>query len=169
MKYKILHQTGNAMEFGDFETLQQEIKNLPEKLQRRYALTTFIHPDVVGDVYGQADVVISRSGINTITMLLDLGRPAILIPLPYGQHNEQQTNAEMFVKSGLGIILPQETTTPSLFVEATTAMIEKLPEYVSKKEFRSGSDAPERIIEVVSLCIKTKQFKNGKSVNTSHS
>lgn len=163
-KYRVLHQTGNATEFGDFERLQTKLKALPEKLQKRYALTKFIHPDIVGDVYKKADVVISRSGINTITMLLMLKKPAILIPLPYGQHNEQQTNAEMFVGSGLGTILPQQTATPSLFEEATTAMIEKLPEYVLKKEFSLPEDAPRRILKEVSLCIKTKQSKNEKSV-----
>ena len=68
----------------------------------------------------------------------------------------------------MGYILPQQSATPFLFAEATTAMIEKLSEYTLKKEFPQVVDAPEHILEVVSLCIKTKQFKNEKSANMFH-
>ena len=35
-------------------------------------------------------------------------KPAVLIPIPWVSHNEQYENAQILVKEGLGVILPEE-------------------------------------------------------------
>ena len=57
-------------------------------------LKNLLNRKSVSKVLSRADLVISRSGINTVTELLYLGKPSLLIPLPYGQHNEQLANAQ---------------------------------------------------------------------------
>jgi UDP-N-acetylglucosamine--N-acetylmuramyl-(pentapeptide) pyrophosphoryl-undecaprenol N-acetylglucosamine transferase len=151
-KYKIIHQTGDAKLFGDFDRLEKFKATLPESLQKRYTLQKFITSGEVMSILTKADLIISRSGISTVTELLYLGKPSLLIPLPYGQHNEQLTNAQLVKKVGLGEIIDQLKTTPDqLFIKIAT-MMSTLVTY--KKNERVAkvlihTDAAEKIIAEV--------------------
>ena len=151
-KYLIIHQTGNAKEFGDFDRLAQKKLSLPEHLQKRYEVTKFIPSDHVVSVMLNADLVVARSGISTVSEILYLGKPCLLIPLPYGQHNEQLTNAEFVQSTGLGETYNQDTLTPDLFVEKIGEMITNIETYKSHAMVTQeliNKDAAEKIIEVV--------------------
>jgi UDP-N-acetylglucosamine--N-acetylmuramyl-(pentapeptide) pyrophosphoryl-undecaprenol N-acetylglucosamine transferase len=76
-KYSVIHQTGAAEEFKDFEMLESLKKTFPENLQRRYILTKFVSPQMLGSVYQKADLVVGRSGINTVSELLYFGKPTL--------------------------------------------------------------------------------------------
>jgi UDP-N-acetylglucosamine--N-acetylmuramyl-(pentapeptide) pyrophosphoryl-undecaprenol N-acetylglucosamine transferase len=52
--------------------------------------------EFVTDIYSyinSADLLISRAGASTITEILALGKPSILIPYPYATANHQEANA----------------------------------------------------------------------------
>ncbi len=135
--YTIFHQTGDAQEFHDYDRLQGKRSELPETLRDRYILTKFVNPASVGALMKSADLVIARSGINTVSELIYLNTPALLIPLPHGQNNEQMLNARFFEKQGLGIILEQEKANPEIFRQAIDTMIEHLSKFnipVKKKK-----------------------------------
>ena len=122
-KYKVIHQTGNAQKFGDFSRLEKIKSKLPSDLQKKYILKKFLTTEEVMESLLQADLVISRSGINTVTELLYLGKPCLFIPLPYGQHNEQLTNAKYVEKIGLAEVVDQLKTTPNkLFIKIASMM-----------------------------------------------
>src|SRR5205814_6410528 len=70
--FKVIHQTGDAKEFGDFERLIQLKSSLPSAIQNNYHLEKFIKPEEVLAIMKKADLVISRSGINIVTDLLYL-------------------------------------------------------------------------------------------------
>ncbi len=151
-KYLIIHQTGNAQEFGDFERLMDKKMNLSDHLQKRYEVVKFIPADKVVSVMLNADLVISRSGISTVSEILYLGKPCLLIPLPYGQRNEQQTNAEFVQSTGLGETYNQDNLTPELFAEKIGEMIANIETYQSHAMVTQeliNKDAAKKIIEVV--------------------
>lgn len=130
-RYEVVHQTGDAHEFNDYERLSEKVKLLPESLQKKYTITKFVHPEEVGAIMENADVIISRSGMNTVTELLYLGKVCLFIPLPYGQQDEQKTNA-LFVKSlGLGEVAEQHVLTPDLFLQKIDTLIAQYPKYKS--------------------------------------
>jgi UDP-N-acetylglucosamine--N-acetylmuramyl-(pentapeptide) pyrophosphoryl-undecaprenol N-acetylglucosamine transferase len=133
-KFTIIHQTGDAKEFSDFDRLQNLKSSLPDSLQKNYFLEKFIKPEEVLSIMDRADLIISRSGISTVTELLYLGKPCLLIPLPYGQRNEQLINAEFVKKVGIGEDTDQLTTAPDDFFEKINAMISRLDIYNSHKE-----------------------------------
>jgi UDP-N-acetylglucosamine--N-acetylmuramyl-(pentapeptide) pyrophosphoryl-undecaprenol N-acetylglucosamine transferase len=151
-KYIIIHQTGDAKEFNDFDRLQKLKETQAEELQERYILTKFVESAKVIDFLKQADLIVSRSGINTLTEILYLGKPCFLIPLPYGQHNEQQKNA-MFVKeTGLAEVIEQFLLTPDSFYTMIVSMINNLNQYKKHaNEARKLIDihASEKIREVI--------------------
>lgn len=59
----------------------------------------------------RAHLVIARSGAGTVSELGALGRPAILVPLPYALDDNQTPNAEALVSVGGGWRVPQKDFT----------------------------------------------------------
>lgn len=163
--YRVFHQTGAASEFGDFERLQKQKEKLPENIRSRYHVVQFISPESVWGVLDRADGVVSRSGINTVTMLLVLQKRSLLIPLPYGQKNEQQTNAKFLTRLGLSCILEQSDANAGSFVDAITGMMNmKMPARDSLKEKAMlHMKAAQTISEIITLCAQmgSKKEKTG--------
>jgi len=158
-KYTIIHQTGDAKEFGDFARLEKQKMKLPASLQKKYILKKFLTADEVLNNLLQADLVISRSGINTVTELLYLGKPSLLIPLPYGQHNEQLSNAQFVQKIGLAEIVDQLETTSEQLLQKVTQMFISLESYKNHKEEAKKLihlDAAEKIIKEVEYAKETR-------------
>lgn len=69
----------------------------------------FIH--AMGDVYAQADLVISRAGATTVAELTACGKPAILIPLPHAAHRHQHDNAQIMEREGAAVVCEQAELT----------------------------------------------------------
>ena len=73
----------------------------------------------MADAYACADIMISRSGSNTLCEILALRKPALLIPYPKGaSRGDQIINAQSFVDRGLSHQLLQENLTPETLYKA---------------------------------------------------
>lgn len=151
-KYRVIHQTGDTAEFADFERLQQYKKVLPKKLQVHYILEKFISQGDLAAYFAEARLVISRSGINTVTELLLLQKPCILIPFPYGQTHEQLQNAKLLQKLGLAEIIEQHELTPEMLVETIAKIYLHPEEYTftgNAQTYLLHTKAAEHIISIV--------------------
>lgn len=62
--------------------------------------------------YAAADIVVARSGANTVAELTVVGLPAVYVPLPVG-NGEQRLNAEPVVRAGGGLLVADAELTPS--------------------------------------------------------
>lgn len=102
-KYIVIHQTGNI----SFTKAQELKQTLPEQLIDRYIISSFSNTNTMNWIYRNASLVISRSGANTIYELLAFQLPAILIPLPWSQDNEQKHLADWFIQKQKGVVLEQ--------------------------------------------------------------
>ena len=122
--YVVVHQTGNSKIYDDFNNLNLEREKLPNELKEKYLLLEFVDPEEIGFLLRQSSLVISRSGINTILELLALRKVSLLIPFPYGQHEEQLENARLVKEVGLGEYLKQEEAEPNVFLEKVKFLIE---------------------------------------------
>jgi len=56
--------------------------------------------------------VIGRSGAGTVSELMVIGRPALLVPLPHALDDNQTPNADAFVEAGGGWRVSQKELTP---------------------------------------------------------
>lgn len=121
-QFVVLHQTGDAKAYGDYDRLSKMRKKFPSTFQDRYLLTKFISPDDIPYIYEHANLVVSRSGINTVLHLLLSNTPALLIPLPFSQRQEQLKNALLLRDSGLGEVLEQTHLTAETLYEAIQMM-----------------------------------------------
>lgn len=148
----ILHQTGNASEFRDFEKLQHIRGALQKEKKARYVLRKFVSPKEVSGLMQRADLVIGRSGINTVSELLYYGKPALLIPLPFSQRQEQRKNAKFLERLGAARILDQEELTSDMLFVSVSEMLKDLSRYRSRageKERLRLRGAAANIVRVV--------------------
>jgi UDP-N-acetylglucosamine--N-acetylmuramyl-(pentapeptide) pyrophosphoryl-undecaprenol N-acetylglucosamine transferase len=60
----------------------------------------------------KAQLVIARSGAGTVSELMAIGRPAILIPLPHALDDNQTPNGEILSKADAGWCVAQRDLTP---------------------------------------------------------
>ena len=71
--------------------------------------------------YAAADLVVCRSGANTVTEVAATGLPAVFVPLPHG-NGEQALNARPVVEAGGGLLVQDAALTPE-WVRATVPML----------------------------------------------
>jgi UDP-N-acetylglucosamine--N-acetylmuramyl-(pentapeptide) pyrophosphoryl-undecaprenol N-acetylglucosamine transferase len=90
-KINIIHQTGGSIDPAEMEAAYAKSGIEAEVM-------TFC--DRIWDCYGKADLVIARSGANTVAELSALGIPSILVPYPYAADDHQRANAMALVRSG---------------------------------------------------------------------
>ena len=63
--------------------------------------------------FGDADLVLARSGASTVAELAAAGKPAVLVPLPTAADDHQRKNAEVMAQAGAARVLLE----PDLTVE----------------------------------------------------
>lgn len=127
-EYIVVHQTGAL----DFERFFRIKKGLGSR-SRFYHPVDYLKGEEVGWVLNNSFLVISRAGANIVYELINIGRPAILIPLPKSHQDEQRRNAEYFSSLGLGEIMLQEQTSSESLLEMIKKMSRKIDEY--RREF----------------------------------
>jgi UDP-N-acetylglucosamine--N-acetylmuramyl-(pentapeptide) pyrophosphoryl-undecaprenol N-acetylglucosamine transferase len=62
--------------------------------------------------YAAADLVVARSGANTVCELTAVGLPAVYVPLPVG-NGEQRLNAAAVIEAGGGLLVDDADVTPA--------------------------------------------------------
>jgi len=62
--------------------------------------------------YAAADLVVARSGANTVCELTAVGLPAVYVPLPIG-NGEQRLNADAVIAAGGGVLVDDAAVTPA--------------------------------------------------------
>ena len=106
-KFIVFHQTGE-IDIKKFEGVKEV---LPTAISNRYTVFSRVSPDETAILFEKADIIISRSGANTVSDILAAKRPAIVIPLPISFMDEQTKNAEFLEKFGFVSIIPQRKLT----------------------------------------------------------
>lgn len=89
--------------------------------------------DEIHKFYNESDFVISRSGATTISELLFLAKPSILIPYPYAQ-NHQRFNAEVLSKKGAAVLIEEAQLTAEALKDAIVKFMDK--EFLSEMSAR---------------------------------
>ena len=93
--WKITHQTG--------ESDKNRLDKFYSELDLEVVVVAFIKD--IGKAYKEADLVISRAGAMTISELIAMEKPSILLPLPWATDNHQFLNASFLKENGLAEII----------------------------------------------------------------
>jgi UDP-N-acetylglucosamine--N-acetylmuramyl-(pentapeptide) pyrophosphoryl-undecaprenol N-acetylglucosamine transferase len=87
----------------------------PERTDVPYVVVPFV--DRMDLAYAAADLVVCRGGASSVTEAAAVGLPAVFVPLPIG-NGEQEHNARPVVTAGGGLLVPDAALT-SEWVAAT--------------------------------------------------
>jgi UDP-N-acetylglucosamine--N-acetylmuramyl-(pentapeptide) pyrophosphoryl-undecaprenol N-acetylglucosamine transferase len=88
--FRVIHQTGAAA--------YDELAPKFTASRTEGEIRPFI--DDMPSAYAQADLVVSRAGMSTVSELAAAGKPSILVPLPTASDQHQLHNAQAFEKAG---------------------------------------------------------------------
>lgn len=140
-KYFIIHQVGNVSEYADFDKFSK-IDN------ENYILKQHFFDSELCDIYDKADLIISRSGANTVFEIISLKKPSIQIPLPWSANGEQQAQANLLQHSGVAEIFDQNETSEKLLflVDEVLDNLDKYRDGFEKLNNYYKDDAVYRII-----------------------
>jgi UDP-N-acetylglucosamine--N-acetylmuramyl-(pentapeptide) pyrophosphoryl-undecaprenol N-acetylglucosamine transferase len=100
--------------------------------------------------YAAADLVVCRSGANTVCELTAVGLPAVYVPLPIG-NGEQELIARPVVEAGGGLLVDDPQCTAA-WVQATLTPLLTDPERLATMgraaESSGRRDADERLVDL---------------------
>lgn len=132
-KYIVVHQTGKL----DYEKIMEKKMKLPAHLRMRYQIASYFDASEFSQYLANCNLVVSRSGINTVAEVLYLEKKAIFIPLPFSQNNEQMENARLAVDEELAVIIDQKKLSASTLLQEIDFMFDKpLPDVVNKYQIQ---------------------------------
>lgn len=131
---KIIHQTGEK----DFAPVKEQYDRL---FPGRAEVMPFIKDMLT--MYEKASFVVSRSGALTVSELVQVARPALLVPFPRKGQNDQTTNAYLLQKHGVAVVVEQGENFDSRFKQKLleTFKVETIGEMAKHFSALRGGDA----------------------------
>ena len=96
-RFQVLHITGR--------TDRDRAEGAWRSLGVHYRVTSFTHNTATW--FAATDLALTRSGAGTISELLALGVPMLLVPFPHAADDHQRANALWVAGSGAGVMLPE--------------------------------------------------------------
>lgn len=107
----LLFGTGN----NNYDDVMKSLYKKGVNIADRDNITVMPYIYNMDEAMSAADIVVSRAGAITISEIMALGKPSVLIPSPNVAHNHQQTNAQQLEKNGAAaVILEKDLTAASL-------------------------------------------------------
>lgn len=147
----IVHQVGRA----SLEEALRVRNTLSLKEKRGYIVVDYMNETEYVRMIKSADIVVGRSGANTVTEVAALGKSAIFIPLPWASDDEQYKNAEVLRRNGSASIIRQKDLTSQRLVSVVREHIVHKNKYEEHAKIFSKTvklDAAELLsLEILSL------------------
>lgn len=105
--------------------------------------------------YAAADLVVARSGANTVCELTAVGLPALFVPLPIG-NGEQRVNATQVVRAGGARLVDDAAFTPEVVRTQVLPVLTdpaRLAEMAAASASCGEGDADERLADLVEAAV----------------
>lgn len=130
------HQTGA-------KTLEQT-KGFYQEAGIEAHITAFI--DDMQSAYKNADLVLCRAGALTVSELMAVARPAVMVPYPYAVDDHQTQNAQALVDLQGGEVLQERDMDEKILAERLQAWLEN-PNRLNEASRMIRQNAPQKALE----------------------
>ena len=141
----VLHLCGKG-------NLDESLKDLPGYCQKEFLSAE------MPDALAVADIVLSRAGSNTLSELLALHKPMLLVPYPLGaSRGDQIENAKSYQRQGLAHVLMQEDMTPETLTQSLLELLSQRQELARTLEAYPVKDGTDAVLELIELAQKEKK------------
>ncbi len=140
--FQVLHVCGAG-------NLDAALEGTPGYKQFEYLKAEMPH------AYAAADVLLSRAGSNTLSEILALRKPALLVPYPAtASRGDQIDNAKSLAQRGLARVLEQERLNPETLCEAIAALYAQRGELIAAMERIEDGDGTEAVLAQIEKAAK---------------
>jgi UDP-N-acetylglucosamine--N-acetylmuramyl-(pentapeptide) pyrophosphoryl-undecaprenol N-acetylglucosamine transferase len=150
--FHLLHLTGEQ----GIERARFIKHRLPKDLQKFYDPVEFLTKEMV-EAYKWADVVVARGGMNSLSELAALSKPAIVIPLPSSTNNHQFKNASYLAQHGAVRILDQTNVKGLGLVNEISKLFDRPETIKYLSETIHKFFKPSAALDIARLIIKTAE------------
>lgn len=138
----VTHQAGNAH--------ADAVRGLYRELAVDAEVLAFV--DDMAARYGEADLIVCRSGATTVTELAVAGVGSILVPFPHAVDDHQTRNARYLSDRGAALLMPQQELSPQSLAAVLRGLNrEKLLEMARAAR---GVGKPDAAQKVADLCME---------------
>ncbi|MFC1789743.1 glycosyltransferase, partial [Patescibacteria group bacterium] len=121
-EFELIHQCG---EKNYKQVLTEAEVMINEDLSNYYHLFSFLREKELKSAYAIADIIVNRSGGNSIFEIAALGKPSILVPLKESAQNHQLKNAYTYAENGAALVIEESNLTPHFFLEKLKFLMER--------------------------------------------
>lgn len=125
----VIHQSGDHSKYNDYDQLEAIYKEVDSLADGKFYLRKFVLDGEIGEAFNRAALVVARSGAHTITELLALEKPCVLVPIPWVSHDEQKENALILQKYGLAEILEEKDLNEDTLFNSVKKMLGHIHSY----------------------------------------
>jgi undecaprenyldiphospho-muramoylpentapeptide beta-N-acetylglucosaminyltransferase len=115
----------------------------------RYVWVPYEHD--MARFYRAADVVVGRSGANTVAELTVVGVPAVLVPLPGAPGDHQVANASVLERAGAAVVVPDPQCTATRLAEVLDALAQDPGRLDAMRKAAAGLGRPDATAALVAL------------------
>ena len=106
-------------------------------------------------IMAATDMLVSRAGATAIFEIIELKKPALLIPLSRRvSRGDQIDNAKSFANEGLVEYIEEENLNPSEFTEKVLSLYMSRDEYVKIQSEKTTKDSRNAVLEVILQAVK---------------
>ncbi|KKR71098.1 MAG: hypothetical protein UU12_C0008G0005 [Candidatus Woesebacteria bacterium GW2011_GWA2_40_7b] len=139
-KYKVIHITG-----------ERDFRKYKDAGNEQYKVLAFVDPREMPRYYRESDLIIGRSGASTVSEILYIKRPAILIPLPRTYMDEQYKNAKYAEDFGLARILTEKEVSSGTLIYKIDELFYDWQKIVDKVLEKQSPDnlASQKIVDLI--------------------
>lgn len=124
--FKIIHQTGEL-----------DYKKAKKHKSSYYEPVEFVHPKKLKKILQDVDIVISRSGANTVAELIAFEIPSILIPIPWTRYDEQTKNAKLAVQAGIAILMTEDQMSTKVLLKNINKIVKNYKKFSESKRLKT--------------------------------
>lgn len=149
-EFNILHICGEK----NFAELMEEVRKKNIANAGRYKLYPFLHSEMK-DAYAVSNIIVSRAGANSISEIIEIGKPSIIIPLSSAANRHQEGNAEWLAKAGMAEILSENNLSGKILHDAARKLIldkktaDRMRYNIRLYKEKMGKNPAKKIAEIV--------------------
>jgi UDP-N-acetylglucosamine--N-acetylmuramyl-(pentapeptide) pyrophosphoryl-undecaprenol N-acetylglucosamine transferase len=112
-RFQVLNITGPKDE--------TEMKEAYRKLGMKHKVMGYCHD--MPSAYAAADALVARAGASTVTELIAVKKPALLVPYPFATDNHQKANADILGAIGAAVVFEEQGKTSEEFTAVLSELL----------------------------------------------
>jgi len=109
--YQIIHQCG----IGNYDRVKSAVEKMNIYNLSDYHLFPFFKKRIAS-AYAACELIVSRAGANTVSEIMVVGKPSVLIPLASAVSDKQRMNAFHYSEAGAAVLLGEKNLKPHLLL-----------------------------------------------------